>query len=666
MFCQQHLGKDLLLDTLFFMLIFSGQIAHQAMAPSEEDNEIKGKSMSEVQTETKEFKSEVKQLLDIVIHSLYTEKDIFLRELISNSADALEKFRHQQLVDDNVFDKEAPLEINISFDEEAHTLTITDSGIGMSKEELEENLGTIAHSGSKNFLTELAEAAKEDVNLIGQFGVGFYAAFMVADKVTVQSRSYLPDAEGCQWESVADGSYTLSPCPGLHRGTKIILELNEEAHDYASEFDIKRIIKQYSNFVPFPIKVKGDEVNTVQAVWTKSKSEISDEEYNDFFKFVGNASDDPLCHLHFSTDAPLAIKALLYVPKDNFEELGFGRMDPGVSLYCKKILIEQHSKDILPEWLRFAKGVIDSEDLPLNISRQALQENALVAKINKVITGRFLKYLAELAKKEPETYEKVWKTFGIFLKEGATSDFMHREAIAKLLRFESSKSEPGKQISLADYVERMGEEQKDIYYINGPSREAIEAGPYLEAFKKDDIEVIYTMEPIDDFVFSHLGDFDGKNMVSADRADLELPTKEEKKAEDQAEEKQEALESAVAESLIKWMKDTLGDKVKDVIASHRLVDSPAIIVNPDGVFTSSMERIMNATNQEHQISKKNIEINTSHELIKSLASIRGQDETFAAHVAEQIYDNAMIQAGLMVEPRAMVERSYEIMQRALK
>ncbi|MEN8140960.1 MAG: molecular chaperone HtpG [Thermodesulfobacteriota bacterium] len=619
--------------------------------------------MSTSQTETKEFKSEVKQLLDIVIHSLYTEKEIFLRELISNSADALEKFRHQQLLDEEVFDKDAPLEINVAFDEEAHTLTITDSGIGMTRAELEENLGTIAHSGSKNFFSELAEAAKKDVNLIGQFGVGFYAAFMVADKVTVQSRSYQPEAEGYQWQSAADGSYTLSPAPGLHRGTKITLELNDDAHDYASEFELKRIINQYSNFVPFPIKVKGDEVNTVQAIWTKSKSDIKEEEYNDFYKFVANAGDDPLCHFHFATDAPLAIKSLIYVPKDNFEDLGFGRMDPGVSLYCQKILIEQHSKDILPEWLRFVKGVIDSEDLPLNISRQALQDNALVAKINKIITSRFLKFLAELAKKEPESYEKVWQTFGIFLKEGATSDFMHREAIAKLLRFESSKSEPGKQIPLADYVERMDEEQKEIYYINGPSREAIEAGPYLEAFNKGDIEVLYTMEPIDDFVFNHLGEFGGKKLVSADRADLELPAKEEDEA---AESKEEAMEAPLAETLLKWIKDTLGDKVKDVTTSQRLVGSPAIIVNPDSMFTSSMERIMTASNQEHKITAKNMEINTSHRLIKDLAEMRVKDEKFAASVVELLYDNAMIQAGLMVEPRTMVERSFEIMARALK
>lgn len=621
--------------------------------------------MTEVKSETKEFQAEVKQLLDIVIHSLYTERDIFLRELVSNAADALEKFRHHQLLDSDVFDKDAPLEIAITFDDKAHTLTITDSGIGMTRDELEKNLGTIAHSGSKSFFSELAEAAKKDVNLIGQFGVGFYAAFMVAKQVRVQSRSYRPDAEGYEWASEAAGNYTLTPCPGLHRGTKIIIELNEDSHDYASEYEIKRIIKQYSNFVSFPIKVAGDTVNTVQALWAKSKQDIKDGEYAEFYKFVANAMDEPLATLHFSADAPLAIKALLFVPKENFENMGFGRMDPGVSLYCQKILIEQNSANILPEWLRFVKGVVDSEDLPLNISRQALQDNALVVKLNRIITGRFLKYLAELSEKEPETYEKIWKTFGIFLKEGATSDFLHREALAKLLRFESSKSEPGKQIALSDYVARMQEGQKEIYYVNGPSRAAIEHGPYLEAFKKNDIEVIYTMEPIDDFVFSHLGEFDAKKLVSADRADIDLPVAKDEEGKE-ATEKPHELEPAVAATLLKWMKEVLGDKVKEVVASKRLVDSPAIIVNPDGIFTSSMERILKASNQEHKISSKTMEINTGHTLIKALADMRVKDEEFAKSIVEQIHDNAMIQAGLLIEPRTMVERNYKIIERALQ
>ncbi len=617
------------------------------------------------QTETNEFQAEVKQLLDIVIHSLYTERDIFLRELISNAADALEKFRHQQLLEGDVFDPDASLEINIAFDDKEHTLTITDSGIGMTREELVQNLGTIAHSGSKNFFNAMSEAARKDVNLIGQFGVGFYAAFMVAHKVRVLSRSYKKDEDGWEWSSDGAGSYTLTPVEGLHRGTKIIIELKEDSHKYADEYTIKHIIEQYSNFVPFPIKVKGEKVNTVQAVWARSTGEIKDEEYTEFYKFIATAADDPLLRLHFYVDAPLAIKSLLFVPRENFEILGFGRQDPGVSLYCQKVLIDQHSENILPDWLRFLKGVVDSEDLPLNISRQALQDNMLVTKLKKVITSRFLKFLAETAKNEGEKYEKFWKNFGIYLKEGATQDFTHREPLAKLLRFESSKSEPGKLISLEEYVERMADKQQEIYYINGPSREALENGPYLEAFRQHDLEIIYALEPIDDFVFSHLSEFDGKKLVSADRADLHLPdTGDDKKKEEKTEENE--LDKPVAESLLKWMKELLGDKVKEVMKSERLVDSPAMIVNPDGYMTSSMERIMRATNKDHPISAKNMEINTAHKLIRGIADMRVRDEKFAASMVEQIYDNAMIQAGLLIEPRTMVSRTYKIMERALK
>lgn len=622
--------------------------------------------MTDMKSETMEFQSETKKLLDIVIHSLYTERDIFLRELISNSADALEKMRHQSLMDEEIYDKDVELNINISVDDKAKTVTIIDTGIGMSKEELIANLGTIAHSGSKTFLTELNQSEQKEVNLIGQFGVGFYSAFMVAKRVCVQSRSYRKDDIGHEWRSEGTGEFTISECPGLHRGTKLILELNENAEEYTSEDVIKRIIKQYSNFVSFPIKVSGDEVNTVQALWTRAKTDITDEEYNEFYKFIGNAFDEPLFKIHFSADAPLSIRSLLFVPKENFEKMGFGRMEPGVSLYCQKVLIDQHSEKILPEWLRFLKGVIDSEDLPLNISRQALQDNALVTKINKVVTSRFLKHLGEIAKSEPEQYTEFWKTFGIFLKEGATSDFTHRDNISKLLRFESSETEAGKLTSLAEYIERLKEDQKDIYYINGPSREAIEAGPYLEIFRKQNFEIIYTLEPIDDFVFSHLGEFEGKKLVSAERADIDLP--QNKNDKNDTDEKKETLDKNVAGSLTKWIKEVLGSKVKEVKESKRLVDSPAIIVNPDGYMTASMERIMRASSETipQEFGGKNLEINTAHQLIKDLADLRMQNEELAKTIAEQIHDNAMIQAGLMVEPRNMVERSYRIMAKAVK
>lgn len=624
--------------------------------------------MSEGKT-THEFQAETRKLLDIVINSLYTEKDVFVRELISNAADALEKFRHESLTAEEVFDDHLPLEISIELDEENKSLTITDTGIGMSREELENNLGTIAHSGSSTFLTELAEAAKKDVSLIGQFGVGFYSAFMAGKRVRVQSRSW-DKSEGNEWVSDGTGAFTIEPCPGLHRGTKITVELREEEKDYAQKWKIESIIKQYSSFVSFPIKLDGDVVNTVQAIWTQNRNEISDEEYEEFYKFVGNASTSPMFRLHFSADAPLAINALLFVPEENFEVFGFGKVDPGVNLYCQRILIDQHSKNILPEWLRFLKGVVDSEDLPLNISRQALQDNALVSKLRTVITKRFLKYLDEQSNKEPEKYQKFWDTFGIYIKEGATSDYQYQKEIGKLLRFESSKSEPGKPVSLADYVLRMNPDQEEIYYINGPSRSAIESGPYVEMFQRKDIEIVYTLEPIDDFVLNHLGEFDGKKLVSADRADLDLAgdDAEESSSEESAGSEGKKLEGTELEQLTEWLKGLLEATISDVVVSKRLVDAPLMVVNPDGHMTSSMERVLAASRKEHGIpgmeaSKKKLEINPKNDLIVRLAALKAEDEDFASEVARQLHDNAMIQAGLLVDPLQMVERNYRILNR---
>ena len=618
---------------------------------------------------THEFQAETKKLLDIVINSLYTERDVFIRELISNGADALEKYRHESLTRDqeDLFDSHVPLEISIDLDEKNKELTITDTGIGMTGEELVANLGTIAHSGSNSFLADLAEAARKDVSLIGQFGVGFYSAFMAGSKVRVQSRSW-DGTEGHEWVSDGTGSFEISECPGLHRGTKIIISLKEGCEDYAKKWKVESIIKQYSSFVPFPIKLEGDTVNTVQALWARNKSEISDDEYLEFYKFIANAADDPLYRLHFSTDAPLSINSLLFVPKENFEIMGFGRVSPGVNLYCQRILIDQHSESILPEWLRFLKGVVDSEDLPLNISRQALQDNALVAKIRRVLTKRFLKFLAEEAKKDEESYLKFWETFGIYLKEGVASDFEYRTELGKLLRFESSKSKESTPVGLDEYLLRMSPDQEEIYYINGSSRAAIEAGPYVEMFRKKDIEIIYTTEPIDDFVLSHLAEYEGKKFVSADRADLSLKDKSESKEEEQEKSAQQ-LDDKKSEELISWLKKTLNDKVADVSKSSRLVESPAMIVNPDGYMTSSMERVMAAGRMEKgltgEISKKNLEINTANTLICRLAELIDSDEMFAAEVALQIYDNAMIQAGLSVDPQEMVERNYRILQKAV-
>jgi len=612
------------------------------------------------ETVTKEFRTETKKILDIVINSLYTERDIFVRELVSNAADALEKFRHLQLTRQPEFDSHLDLEITIDCDDKRHRLTITDTGVGMTREELERNLGTIAHSGSSRFLEELAEAAKKDVNLIGQFGVGFYSVFMAAKKVTVQTRSW-DGSEGHQWESDGLGSYTISPCPGLHRGTRIIIDLKEDAHEYAHKFTIERIIEQYSSFVPFPIKVEGKTVNTIEPLWTKSKEEISDKQYTEFYRFVGGAMDEPMYRLHFTADAPLAIRALLFVPSDNLEIMGLGRIQSGVSLYCQRVLIEHHSEHILPEWLRFLKGVVDSDDLPLNISRQALQDHGLMVKLRRILTKRFLRFLAEEAGRDPDRYATFYRKFGVFLKEGITGDFQYREELAELLRFESSKSKPGELVSLADYVGRMREGQDAIYYINGPSREAIEHGPYVELFRRRDVEILYTTEPIDDFVLNHLGEYKKKKLVSADRADLRLPGAKEAQ-------RPPLLDEDAVRELCSWLRRRFGDRVHDVVPSSRLVDSPAMLVNVDGMLTSSMERILRATAPEQplaQAGKKNLEINPASPLIAGLDALRRTDEEMAAEVAEQIYSGAMVQAGLLLDPRDMVARGFKLLERLL-
>ena len=469
-----------------------------------------------------EFQAEIAQLLDIVTHSLYTEKEIFVRELVSNASDALEKLRHLQLTEKEIFDDKLTLEINVTTDDKAKTITIQDFGLGMTRAELVENLGTIAHSGSKAFLKSLAEGDQKNTNLIGQFGVGFYSAFMVAKSVKVYSHSWRAAEPGHVWTSGGSGSYEIEESEGERRGTKIVIELKDDCSEFAQDWKVKEILERYSAFVSFPINLNGKHVNAIQALWLRNKNEIKDEEYTAFYKFQAHAFDEPRLRLHFSADAPLSINALLFVPKENTEKLGFSRLEQSVALYCRKVLIDAKPKNLLPEWLRFLKGVVDSEDLPLNISRETMQDKALVDKLNKVITKRFLKFLDDEARNRTDAYNEFYAEFGIFLKEGAAIDHTHKEQLAKLLRFESSLTEKGKTTSLADYVTRMGSEQKEIYYLVGPNRAAIESGPYLEGFKARNLEVLFCYESVDEYVMNSVREFDSKKLTAADHADVKL------------------------------------------------------------------------------------------------------------------------------------------------
>ena len=622
--------------------------------------------MSTQTPERHEFQAEVKQVLDIVVHSLYTDKEIFVRELVSNASDATEKLRHTQITEKDIFDADLDLEIQVSADEEAGTITIKDFGIGMTHDELIENLGTIAHSGSKAFLNALKEGGERNDNLIGQFGVGFYSVFMVADSVKVYTRSWQADGQSLCWSSDGSGSYEIEETDDERRGTRIVISLKEEYKDFAKKDRIEEIIKKYSAFVQFPVKVDGEALNTIGAIWLKNKNDITEEEYKEFYKFQAKAFDDPRFWLHFAADAPLEINALLFAPTENMEGFGFGRMEPGVALYCRKVLIDNEPKNLLPDWLRFVRGVVDSADLPLNISRESMQDSSLIQKLNKVITKRFLKTLEEKAKKEPAVYDDFWQSFGLFLKEGVTTDFTHRDQLLKLLRYESSYTEEGSTSSLADYLSRAPEGQKEIYYLSGASRQAIETGPYFEAFKARNIEVLYLYEPIDEFVMNHARAFDEKNFVSADSDGIDLDAI----APETDTDKEEALSADATEGLCTFIKNKLGDNVSEVSASERLVGSPAMIINGDKMMTAQMRKMMKAMQQQQGGDAAamggeppvKLQINPRHPLVKNLAALHGSDEALASLISEQLLDNARVAAGLLEDPSAMIQRNYKILE----
>jgi TNF receptor-associated protein 1 len=609
-------------------------------------------------TEKHHFQAEIQQLLDIVIHSLYTDKEIFARELISNAADACEKLRFTQTSGTAVYQPDIPPGISITTDEKEGTISITDTGIGMTHGDLVENLGTIAHSGTRAFLKQLSEEKRPDAKLIGQFGVGFYSAFMVADKVSVLSRSSTPEAQGWRWTSEGGGGYDLEQVADLPRGTRVILHLKEQAKEFAKADALEHIIKRYSNFIQFPIDLNGKRLNTVQAIWARRPSEIKEEEYNEFYQYTGHDQEAPRYRLHFSSDAPLAIQALLFVPQRNLESMGMVRSESEVNLYCRKVLIQSHAKGLFPEWLRFLRGVVDSEDLPLNISRETMQDTSLMQKLNRALTGRFLKFLEEQAEKDVPGYEKFYLEYQRFLKEGVASDFAHREALARLLRYESSATEKSALTSLADYVKRMPADQTEIYYLLAPNREAAENSPYFEVFRTRNREVLFLADPWDEFVMEHLHSFQEKQLVSAEKAELNVSEKEAKAG---------GLTEEQGKGLATWMKTVLGDKVGEVRISTRLVNSPALITDTNKFMTASMRRILKAAGKTDlsTIAVYDLELNPAHTIITRLEHQRESDPSLATKVAEQILDNARVAAGLLEDPRAMLARLNELLEKVL-
>ncbi len=613
--------------------------------------------------EKREFQAEVSQVLDIVINSLYTDKEIFVRELVSNASDALEKLRHTQLTENEIHQPDLELNITIAVDKEAKTITIADHGLGMTRDELHENLGTIAHSGSKAFMKALEESKQKESSLIGQFGVGFYSAFMVADEVVVRTRSWRTDGESLVWTSDGKTGYEIEDSEEeIERGSQIILKLREECEEFAEDGRIKRILENYSSFVSFPILMGEDRINTVEAIWRKKKSEVTDEEYNEFYKFTAKAFDEPRYRMHFSADMPIEINALLFAPTENTELFGMGQMEAGVSLYCKNVLIDDKPEGLLPEWLRFLRGVIDSADIPLNISRESMQDSSLVRKLNRVVTKRFLKFLDGEAKDDAGKYKEFYGKFSRFLKEGIVVDFDHREPLAKLLRFESSMTEKGELTSFEEYLTRAKDGQEKIYYLSGTDRAAVEAGPYLEALKSRGLEVIFFTDTIDEYLLQHLREFDGKSLVSAASAGLELED------DDSIEQAGEALPEETVKSLCKFLKEQLGESVGKVESGKRLVSSPVAVLTPEHGMAPQMRQMMQAMNPDEPLPpiQVEMEINPHHPLIHSLAAAQESNPELAKLVAGQLFDQALLAAGLLEDRTSLVNRGFQLMEEALK
>ena len=621
--------------------------------------------MSSEQTTAKktskfQFKAEVKQLLDILVHSLYTSREIFLRELISNSSDALDKLRFQSTKGTKIAEKDLPLEIRVNFDEKKNTITISDTGIGMTKDELVKNIGTIAKSGSADFIKTLQENKTDANNIIGKFGVGFYSVFMVADKVVIKSKSYQKDASPVEWSSDGLGSYQIAEIDEkLKRGTTIEIHLKEDAKEFAEKYRLETAIKKHSNFIQFPIYLEKEKVNTISAIWREPKSSVKKEQYDEFYKFLSYDSSEPMDIIHKSVDAPIQFHSLLFIPKKNMDFFGMNREDYGLDLYVRRVLIQHKNKDLLPEYLNFVKGVVDSEDLPLNISRETLQENIVFTKIANTVTSQVLSYLIDKAKNKPEEYIEFWKEHGRYFKLGYT-DFTNAEKYQQLLRFNSSANKDEKEFtSLEEYVSRFKEDQKEIYYAFGNSREAIEQDPHMEIFKNKGLEVLYLYDPLDEFVVSSIRKFKDFDFKSVDNVDLEKLDKF--KGSEEKKEKPEELskdDSKHFDSLIKRIKDILGDRVTDVKESKRLSGSPCVLVNTDDAMSSQMQKIMRMANKDMSVQKKGFEINRDHKLIRNLLKVFKTDskDQYITDTVEELFEAAQLLAGDLNDPHKLVNR----------
>lgn len=611
-------------------------------------------SRAKAQADNYQFQAEVTQLLDILTHSLYTHRDVYIRELISNAADALDKVRLKALKGEEVADPDLEHEINIQLDKGKKTFTISDTGIGMTREELINNIGTIARSGTSEFVKQLKDS--KDVNLIGRFGVGFYSVFMAGKLVEITTKSANPNEPAWVWESDGKDKFTVKEAKGnVKRGTTVKVFLRDDAEEFAEKYRVQSIIEKYSNFVPFPIKLEGEQVNKVSAIWREPRTNVKQEQYNEFYKFIARQTEEPLTWMHLSADVPIQFHTLLYIPKANVEFFGFESQDEGISLFVKRVMVDPHDDEILPRYLRFVRGVLESDDLPLNISRETLQENPHMFKIKSTVVSKFLSHLQDMAKNEPEKYREFWKQHGRIFKEGY-NDFTNKEKVAELFRFNSSKCTGEEElVSLDTYVGRMQEKQEEIYYLSGPNRAALEANPTMEIFKKKDIEVLYCYDPIDEFALPGLWEYKDKKIVSADQVDLSKldKIKSTQEEEKESEKKESKKDDRDFDNLARRIKDILGDKVKDVKLSERLVDSPAVLIGEG--MSSQMEKIMAMYDPNNKPKPKVMEINKNHKLIKNLLAIYKKDvkDPLLTKAVNNLYHSVLLIDGMINDPHEM-------------
>jgi molecular chaperone HtpG len=610
----------------------------------------------EQNSESLTFRAEVQQLLYILAHSLYSDREIFLRELISNASDALHRVQFEMLTNQNVRDPEAELAIRIEIDEANKTISVSDTGIGMTREELIEHLGTIAQSSARALIQQL-EAGQRG-NIIGQFGVGFYSTFTVADEVSVVSRSARPDAPAARWTSDGGSVFSVGPAERDSRGTTVTLKLKEDAHEFASSWRLEQVIRKHSEFVAFPVYIGERQVNQTTAIWRRSPREVPAEDYQNFYRQLTFDFDPPLSQVHLSTDAPIDLHALLFIPSKRERGMLQQRHEGKIKLYSRKVLIQEEAKDLLPNHFRWVEGVVDSEDLPLNVSRETVQNSPAMQKIRKTLSGRLLKELSEMAEKRPDEYASFWREFGVFIKEGVAVDPAARDDLLKLLRFPSSTLGTGELTSLEAYVERMGEEQEEIYYLLAESEQAARQSPHLEPFRSRGLEVLLFSEVVDGFLLNGLREYKGKKLRGADDADLALPGASEAAESRVPAEQFDALALAV--------KQVLGERVSEVRASTVLRDSPFRLVVPEEDPARGMQRLNRMLGRESETPKRIFELNRAHPLVANMAAIAQArpDDPLLQAMVEQLYDSGLLLEGLHPNPASMVGRIQQLIEAA--